>query len=434
MNGQDLLAWDVPAAGVGPWLYHAPLLFSLLHQLDPANVLVICDADSDLPALLRALPDTLASATPIATILLDLPPAPNSAVPPDETADPAVTSTPDPQELPDMLKAQLEIYPDRIFNLVLIDLPLSEGLVATIQGEALARVSQQAALVGLHGAERAPAGDQLATRIRLTRPHLSNVDGAGLLVFSTADDPQPTDRLVERLGMLRTLGRAYSGVAIARQQSRDEATAHDATLTQLRNRQSLLEETNKAQTGQLLEQAARISDTSRALAALPVDTHAQTVQAARTAIDELRDKPRGGVDVPAGLVRLLDLIEDMRRQLDESRASRDQAVTDGQTLVAQLRVKEAELLKGSHATSRMTEELAALARVVQASRADKEKLRGYETRTAKLETENSKLKTKLAEAGAKQQKLQKQIEEFLHSTSWRISAPVRAVGKVLRRR
>lgn len=427
LNGQDLLTWNAPFADIGPWLYHAPLLISLLSQLDRANVLVICDAGSDLPGLLRALPDALNGTTSVATVLLDAPePAPHGPSKTEVTAD--------AEQLAELLQARLQDYPANIFNLILIDVPLSGTVVDTLQGEVLARVSQQGAIIGLHDAERTPAGTQLATNVRLTRPYLANVDGKGLILFPTADDQLPFQALGRGLHLLRTLGRTYSDIAETRRKNQADADAHEAALSKLNERQSLLEYTNKSQTGQLLEQAAKLSDASRAIAALPGDADPDTLRAARAAIDKLRDKKTGGIDVPANLIRLLDVIDTLQLRLEQAKVRHDQTLADGQAIVAKLRIKEAELLKSNHANGRMTQELAGLAVVVQELGTEAAGLRQSAVQKAKLEVENRKLKKDLSAARSKQHKLQKQVEELLHSTSWRISAPVRAVGKVLRRR
>lgn len=437
MNGQDLLSWNAPFADVGPWLYHAPLLISLLSQLGRANVLVICDANSDLPGLMRALPDALNGTTSVAVVLLDEPapePAPEDPSTTEPTPDAEQLAEQVSEQLAQLLQARLQDYPANIFNLILIDMPLSGSLADTIQGEVLARVSQQDAIIGLHDADRTPAGTQLATNVRLTRPYLANGDGQGLILFPTADDQRPFQALGSGLNLLRTLGRAYGDIAETRRKHQADADAHDAALTTLNERQSLLENTNKSQTGQLLEQAARLSDTSRAIAALPADAKPETLRAARAAIDKLRDKKTGGIEVPANLIRILDVIDTLRLRLDEEKARHEQTLADGQAIVAKQRVKEAELLKSNHANARMTQELAGLAVLVELLDAEAAQTREAAAEKARLEAENRRLTKDLSAATTRQHKLQKQIEELLHSTSWRVSAPVRAFGKVLRRR
>lgn len=298
----------------------------------------------------------------------------------------------------------------------------------------MARVSQPGAVVGLHGADRTAAGAQLATQIRLTRRHLANADGEGLIVFSTEDDHDPIHALGGRLNMLRTLGRAYSGVAQERRKGQAEADRHAAELADLRQRQSLLEDTNKAQIGQLLEQSARLSDASRAIAALPVEADPDSLDAARAAITRLRNKDAGGIDVPAGLVRLLDLIDALGRQMEETRLHQTETVKDGQAIVATLRIKEAELLKSDHAIGRMTQELAGLAVVLDGANTELAALRKIARRKTELEAENHKLHKKLRDALTREGRLKQQVDDLLNSTSWRISSPVRAVGKILRRR
>ena len=427
-NGLDFLTWTLPDQDLGPWLYQAPLLFTLLHQFEPANVLTICSADSALPQLLRALPDTLVSTTPVAVLQFDAAPDGNDA-----PAGEAATAI-DSDDVARRLKAGLDGLPAQSFNLVLIDLPLSEPLIAAIQGEALARVTAPGAVMGLHGADRTPAGAQLAINVRLTQPHLTNADGASLIVFPVADDPQPLQLSRDRLAILRTLGRAYDGIATERRKNQGVTETHGAELTELRQRQSLLESTNKAQTAQLLEQSARLSDAGRAIAALPTQVDARSVQSARVTLDKLRDKAAGGIDVPAGVIRVLDAIDTLHAQVNDAASQRDDTLKEAQAIVAQLRIKEAELLKSNHAIARMTQELAALAVVVESSSADMAELRAIAKRKAELDSENRKLNKKLAEAATRERRLEKQIKEFVSSTSWRISAPVRAVGKILRRR
>ncbi|NHF73297.1 hypothetical protein [Paracoccus xiamenensis] len=423
----DFLNWNLPDGDVGPWLHHAPLLFTLLHQLEPANVLAICEADSALPQLLRALPNTLDDRTPVATIQLD----PATA---EDDAEPDSEVQADSEGQANRLKAELENLPDNIFNLILIDLPLTAPLITVIQGEPLARVSSQGAIMGLHGGDRTPEGKQLAVNIRLTQPHLTIADGVGLVVFPTADDIQPLQAANSQLGMLRSLGRAYSLIGAERRKNQADTDNHKEMLASSRKRQTQLEDTNKKQTERLLEQSAKLSDANRAINALPAQLDTATVQSARARIEKLGDKAAGGIDVPATVIRLLDAIDALRGQTDQATAERDETVKEAQAVIAQLRIKEAELLKSSHAVGRMTQELAGLALVVESSTSDMAELRSIAARKVELETENRKLQTQLAEAGTRQRKLEKQVNDFANSTSWRISAPIRAVGKILRRR
>lgn len=68
-------------------------------------------------------------------------------------------------------------------------------------------------------------------------------------------------------------------------------------------------------------------------------------------------------------------------------------------------------------------------------------LRKIAAQKTKLDAEYGKLQNVAAKAQANNRALQKQlasrdaqIDALLHSTSWRITSPVRAAGKALRRR
>lgn len=432
-NGQELLAWNPPVGSASAWLYHAPLLFSLLQQIGPANVLVICDADSRLPDLLKSLPDTLAPEISTATVLLD-----NAKDAP--AADNPTTKPPsDPRT--DQLTARLASFPDSVFQLVLIDLPLTEALIATVQGEALARIAIPDAVVALHGAERTPAGAQLVTTIRLTQPHLSAHDGDGLILFPTGAEPPAMHAIGDRMGFFRALGRAYHSLATERDQRQTDAAAHQKAIDALQQRQSLYEDTNRAQTSQLLELSAKISDSSRAIAALPLDADPASFAATRAVFDGLQGAAHQGAAVPAGLTRLLTIIETLQARLAEAQSQKDATIEDGRAILTKLRAREAELLKNGHTIERMTKELAALAVQAKSSADELVTLRKTAAQKTKLDAEYGNLQKVAAKAQADNRTLQKQlasrdaqIDAVLHSTSWRITSPVRAAGKVLRRR
>lgn len=432
-NGQELLTWNLPVGSASAWLYHAPLLFSLFQQIGPANVLIICDADSRLPDLLKSLPDTLAPEISIATVLLD------GATGTAATDSPKAEPAPDLQA--DKLKARLASFPDSVFQLVLIDLPLTEALIATVQGEALARIAIPDAVLALHGAEGTPAGAQLVTSIRLTQPHLSAHDGAGLTLFPTGAESPAMHAISDRMGFFRALGRAYHSLATERDQRQADATAHQETVDALRQRQSLYEGTNRAQTSQLLELSAKNSDSSRAISALPLDAEPDSIAATRAAFDRLQGAAHQGVAVPAGLSRLLTIIETLQSRLADAQILQDATIEDGRAILTKLRAREAELLKSGHAIERMTKELAALAVQAKSSADELATLRKIAAQKTKLDAEYGKLQNVAAKAQANNRALQKQlasrdaqIDALLHSTSWRITSPVRAAGKALRRR